>query len=383
MRKIEWEITLNFSLKKPVLALGSELKNTICVANKNKAFISSPLQNLEFEDDYDAFAKSVFELPKFLNVKPEIIAYDFHPDFISTKFAKKYPLFHNIKKIAVQHHIAHIASCAAAENINPKQNFLGIAFDGTGYGTDGTMWGGEFFLGNLLNGFKRVARLKPIELPGSSAAILEPWRTALALTSAANIDLDFSDSVPNKKMKIVKNIIGNTKINSIFASSFGRLFDGISAMLGICLFAEYEAQAAILLEKTAGSTKSEKFYPFPFAKNNNGIYEFDWIPMVREIANDLAKNIPREKIAAAFHDSITKSVFEFCIFLSVETIVAAGGVFLNKRLTSNFKKVFSNTNLILPKNIPTNDAAVSLGQAIIATPIQQSINPLIHSQQCA
>ena len=372
MRNIDWKLNLNFSFKKPVLALGAELKNTICIATKNKAFISAPLLNLENDSDYEKFINSVFSLPEKLGIEPEIIAYDLHPDFISTKTAKNKNFFPNAKRVGVQHHIAHVASCAAAENLDISQSFIGLAFDGTGYGTDGTMWGGEIFHGSIKNGFQRIARLKPIELPGGAAAINEPWRIALSLAHAAGVN--FQPKIQKEKIDLIKNILNNQNLNKIFASSFGRLFDGVAALIGLCDFAEFEAQAAIALEKAAGSAKSEKLYSFPFEKNPNGLFEFNWIPMIKEIVEDLSNNYPKEKIAAAFHDSIAKAVFDFCKNFSEKNIIGAGGVFFNKRLTDNLKNLFNaeNFNFILPTKLPPSDAAISLGQAVIAN------NPTIH-----
>jgi hydrogenase maturation protein HypF len=278
-------------------------------------------------------------------------------------------LWPNAKRIAVQHHEAHIASCAAAENI--YSDFIGLAFDGTGYGTDGTMWGGEIFTACRAKGFERVARLMPIELPGGMAAIREPWRLALSLANAAGIETEKPVSVPKEKWLIVKQMLQNKNLQKIEASSFGRLFDGVAALLDICHHAKNEAEAAILLEKTAGNVFPERYYHLPYIKNTAGLYELNWKPMVRQILNDYRNGVPKKEIAAAFHDSIARGVFELCIQLRAKEkiIVASGGVFFNKRLTSNLKNLFENTGFkfVLPEKLPPSDAGLSLGQAVIAS----------------
>jgi len=368
MRDIAFEIELKQPLKKNVLALGGELKNTICCAKGKTAYISHPLSDLENADDYEKFLLLIKNMPLKLGILPEIVVYDLHPDFISTKTAKKLATWQNAERIGIQHHEAHIASCAAAEKIS--DNFIGLAFDGTGYGTDGTMWGGEFFTGSLTKGFKRVARLMPIQLPGGIAAIREPWRIALSLANAAEIEIEKPYSVSNEKWLIVNQMLQNKNLQKIEASSFGRLFDGISALLDICHFAKSEADAAISLEKIAGTIQSERYYHLTHKKNDDGLFELDWKQMIRQILNDYQNGVPKKEIAAAFHDSIAKSVFELCCKITDgrKTIVASGGVFFNNRLTSNLKKLFNfaGFNFVLPEKLPPSDAGLSLGQAVLA-----------------
>ena len=368
MRDIAFEIKLEFPIKEPVLALGGELKNTVCCVKGKTAFISNPLSDLENADDYENFVDLVKNLPRKLGIIPEIIAYDMHPDFISTKTAKRADIWPDAGRVAVQHHEAHIASCAAAEKIN--SDFIGLAFDGTGYGTDGTMWGGEIFDGSIYNGFNRIARLMPIELPGGMAAIREPWRLALSLSKAAEIDIEKPDSVSKEKWLIVNQILQNKNMRQVKASSFGRLFDGVAALLDICHFAKGEAEAAIALERISDSVQPETTYSLPYEQNKAGLLEINWKPMVRQIIEDYRKGIAKEKISAAFHDSIAKSVFDLCSKIANErkTIVASGGVFFNKRLTFNLKQLFENAGFkfVLPEKLPPSDAGISLGQAVMA-----------------
>ena len=368
MLDIAFEIELDFPFKKNVLALGGELKNTICCVKGKTAFISKPLSNLENADDYEIFVDLVKKLPHKLGIVPEIIAYDLHPDFISTKIAKRSDIWPNAERIGVQHHQAHIASCAAAEKIN--SDFIGLAFDGTGYGTDGTMWGGEIFTGSINDGFIRIARLMPIELPGGMAAIREPWRIALSLSNTAETEIEKPVTVSKEKWRIVNQILNNKNIKQINASSFGRLFDGIAALIDICHFAKEEAEAAIALEKISGSVNSESKYSLPYEQNKSGLLEINWKPMVRQIIEEYRKGESKENISAKFHDSIANTVFKLCCKIAGDknTIVASGGVFFNKRLTLYLKQLFENAGFkfVLPEKLPPSDAGLSLGQAVMA-----------------
>ncbi|MCK5851862.1 carbamoyltransferase HypF [bacterium] len=369
MRDIAFEIELEFPFKKPVLALGGELKNTVCCAKGKKAFISNPLSDLENADDYERFVDLVKNLPHKLGLVPEIVACDMHPDFISTKTSKRSDIWPDAGRVAIQHHEAHIASCAAAEKIN--SDFIGLAFDGTGYGTDGTMWGGEIFTGSIYNGFNRIARLMPIELPGGMAAIREPWRLALSLANAAEIEFERPAAVTKEKWLVVNQILQNKNMKQVEASSFGRLFDGVAALLDICHFAKGEAEAAIALEEISDSVQSETTYSLPYEQNEAGLLEINWKPMVKQIIEDYRKGIDKEKISAAFHDSIAESVFELCNEISDgrKIIVASGGVFFNKRLTFNLKQLFETAGFkfVLPEKLPPSDAGLSLGQAVMAS----------------
>jgi len=369
MRDIAFEIKLDSSLPKPVLALGGELKNTVCCVKGKAAFISKPLSDLENADDYEKFVDLVKNLPHKLGIVPEIVACDLHPDFISTNTAKRSDIWPEARRVAVQHHEAHIASCAAAEKIN--SDFIGLAFDGTGYGTDGTMWGGEIFAGSIYNGFNRIARLMPIELPGGMAAIREPWRLALSLANAAEIEFERPAAVTKEKWLVVNQILQNKNMRQVKASSFGRLFDGVAALINICHFAKGEAEAAIALEKTAGSVQPETIYPLPYEQNETGLLEINWKPMIRQIIENYRKGVAIEKISAAFHDSIAKNIFGLCCEIANgrKTIVASGGVFFNKRLTFNLKQLFENAgfNFVLPEKLPPSDAGISLGQAVMAS----------------
>ena len=354
------EINLAEPLPHSALAFGGELKNTVCCAKGEKAWISDPLDDLENADSFDLFIKLISKWPGELGVTPEFIAHDLHPGFISTKIAKRLDLWPDIPRIGVQHHEAHIASCAASENI--WDECLGIAFDGTGYGTDGTMWGGEIFTGSIKSGFIRKARLLPIELPGGSAAIHEPWRLAIALANTADIKIKKPDMVTDESWLIVRQMLENPGITNVKASSIGRLFDGVAALLGLCTHAAKEAEAAI---------EVSEYYSIPFSKNENGLIELDWRTMICQIVNDIRSGIAKEKIAAMFHDSLAQSVFELSMKIcnNRQIVIGSGGVFFNKRLTLRLKTLFENADVIFltPTQLPPSDAGLSFGQAVLGS----------------
>jgi len=368
MSIVSKKIILTKPVLQPTLAFGGELKNTVCCAFGNKAVISEVLQNLEEKQCYDSFLNLIKELPKIVGVTPEIVVYDLHPEYISTKIAMQKDVWPKAKKVGIQHHHAHVASSLAAEGIF-GENILGLAFDGTGYGTDGTMWGGEFFVGSVEKGFSRVARFRPIKLIGQAVAIKEPWRIALALAKEAGINqFKKSDKVDEQTWQIVEKLLKLPQ--ETISSSVGRLFDGVAALMGLCTYANQEAEAAIILEKAAGTVLSENLYQMPFEKNEDELWEIDWRPMIKEISKDLVSGISKEKIAAAFHDSLAQSVFELCKKIKNEyktsVVVASGGVFWNQRLTKKLNFLFEKNEFIVSKKVPPSDAGLSLGQAVLA-----------------
>ncbi len=360
-------IKLSKPVLRPVLALGGELKNTVCCAYNKTAWISDVLPSLEEKDSFDAYLKLVKNLPRELGIIPEIIVYDLHPEYISTKVAIRKDVWPKAKRVGVQHHEAHIASCAAAENLFDEK-ILGLAFDGTGYGTDGTMWGGEFFVGSVEKGFSRVARLRTIKLAGGTAAIQEPWRIAFALAKDSGINnFPKPEKIDEQTWKIVEKMLELP--GKVVSSSVGRLFDGVAALTGLCFYAQEEAEAAISLEKAAGTVFSEKLYSLPIEKNNDGLWEIDWRPMIKEIFKDLNLKISKEIISAKFHDSLAQTVFELCEKLKIEhdvsIVIGSGGVFWNQRLTKKLKKLFRKDKFIVSKKVPPSDAGLSLGQAVL------------------
>lgn len=360
-------IELARALPRRVLALGSETKNTLCCAAETSAYVSTPRADLGQAEDYDAFIKAVHTWPNELGIAPEVLAYDLHPEYVAHKVAQRPELWPAAQRVGVQHHAAHIAATAVAEGM--WEDCWGVACDGTGYGTDGTLWGGEILRGSVTRGFTRVAHLRVIQLPGGTAAIREPWRIAVALAHAANIDWPRPQQVKEDAWRVVQTLCGSPAIRPVLSSSVGRLFDGVAALLGVCYYAEREAQAAVALEQCAGDVPSGVTYPLPYKHREDGTVEFDWVPLVRCVWEDYRAGVTREVIAARFHDSVARAFAEFCVHTAgPQVVVCGGGVFFNRRFTRILRASVEAAGLrcVVPQRLPPSDAAISLGQAALA-----------------
>lgn len=360
-------IELAQALPRAVLALGSETKNTVCCAAGRRAYVSAPRADLASAADYDEFLQIVHTWPAELGITPDVLAHDLHPEYISTKVAMRGDIWPGVPRVAVQHHAAHIAACAAAEGV--WDECWGMACDGTGYGGDGTLWGGEMLRGSIVNGFTRVARLRPVQLLGGAAAIREPWRLALALAHDAGIAWDKPDAVPDEAWRVVDALCTSSAAPRLYSSSAGRLFDGVSALLGVCRYAEQEAQAAIALEKCAGTAAGEPQYALPWARAADGVVELDWRPLVQQLWADYSAGVPRESLAARFHDTLAAAFVRFCAgHAGPRCIVCSGGVFFNRRFSRIVQSVAEQHGLrcVQPRALPPSDAALSLGQAVLA-----------------
>lgn len=349
------EIKLPFKLKNAVLALGSQTKNTICFAKEGRAYISSIHADLSSPKDLADFQK---EAEYFFRKHPEVIACDLHPEYQSTKFALSLPGTQN--PVFIQHHHAHIAACMA-ENGLQGQKVIGVAFDGTGFGLDNSIWGAEFLICDYKT-FDRKAHLKEIPLVGGERAVLEPWRVLAAW-------FDFNKSF-DKDQALKKMFLAG--INSPLASSMGRFFDATASLILNKKKAGFEAELPIALEKLAEKGKlRDSGYRFSLKKHKDS-YIIDPSGVFRQILKDLRSGISRKDIALNFHYSVASMVAQTCVVLSkrnkIKKTVLSGGVFQN-RLLLKFSsdllyregfKVFSH------KKLSCNDSSVSLGEAVIA-----------------
>ncbi|OYD16628.1 carbamoyltransferase HypF, partial [candidate division WOR-3 bacterium JGI_Cruoil_03_44_89] len=362
-------IELPSNSEQHILACGAELKNTFCLAKDNYAFLSHYIGDLENLEVLLAFEEGIQHFEHIFSIYPTVIAYDLHPEYLSTKYAGEL-LARNPKLLAVgvQHHHAHIASCMADNRIDGK--VIGVAFDGLGYGTDGNLWGGEFLVADYSR-FKRMAHLQYVPMPGGVQAIREPWRMAACYLwriygdDFLKLGIEFTDGMDKKKWRVLKNSMEHD-INSPLTSSIGRLFDAVSALLGICGFSTYEAQAAIELENAASN---EYHSPYVYEVEEN-IIKPDGI--FSGIVGDLKDNIPLDIIASRFHSTVADMVVNMCDRMRQELhlgrVVLSGGVFQNmillgrvvNRLRDGGFKVY------IPHRIPVNDGGISLGQVAIA-----------------
>lgn len=353
-----------------VLACGGELKNTFCLNKGNEFYISHHIGDLENAETLTSFEQGIEHFQKMFGIEYEAVAYDLHPEYLSTKYAVDL----NVKnKIAVQHHQAHIASCMADNDL--EGNVIGVAFDGTGYGEDGNLWGGEFFTGSY-KGFKRAAHLEYVPMPGGEKAIKEPWRMAVSyLYSLPGPKLEmkellgFFPEVDEAGISAVHMMI-DKKINAPLTSSVGRLFDAVSALLGIRSRIRYEGQAAIELEYAAAK---ESFEPYHCEINGNeGIFRICTSSIIKSIIEDRRSGVPIPVISSKFHTTVAVMVEKICSLIRQDTglrrVVLSGGVFQNITLLEQCVRALTNCGfeVYTHSRVPSNDGGISLGQAVMA-----------------
>ena len=375
-----------------VLAAGGELKNTICLTKGNHAFLSQHIGDLENVESFKFFNEAIEHLERILEIRPEVIAYDLHPDYFSTKWALQQaasPL------IGVQHHHAHIASCMAENHLEGK--VIGFALDGTGYGTDGHIWGGEVLIADYL-GFERAAHFEYVPLPGGAAAIREPWRMAVSYLAHhfgrefLALPIPFVRQLDPAKTDLLLQII-DRNLNSPLTSSCGRLFDAIAALVGIRRQINYEAQAAIELEMAIDSAEEIPGYPLELMPDGD-----HWIIGTRRlfeaVINDLQKNdlqkndLPEnalQKTAAAavisrrFHqglvDGFTQIARKIRDRCGMTRVCLSGGSFHNLYLSQHLESrlLASGFEVFTHHEVPAGDGGLSLGQAMIAAAHQTAI----------
>ncbi len=358
-----------------VLAVGAELKNTFCLTRERYAFLSQHIGDLENYETLRFFEKMIAQLAHMFRIQPAVIACDMHPTYLSTRYAHQEATARSIALVPVQHHHAHIAACMAENDLTGEQPVIGVAFDGTGYGEDGAIWGGEFFVADYRLS-RRVAHLAYIPLPGGDAAIRRPYRVALAHLWAAGIPWEndlppVAAAAPTERAILQRQLERN--INVVPTSSIGRLFDAVSALAGVCSEITYEAQAAIELEMLAMESGEEEGYPFDIVHSAaSGMWEVRPTPCIAAVVADVKSGQEATKIAARFHTGLATMVRNVCVRLrtenSVNEVALSGGVFQNmtllritlSRLQAAGFKVYTH------HQTPPNDACISLGQAMIA-----------------
>ncbi len=370
---VHTRIILPYKVKNVVLALGGQSKSAFCFIKGNTAYLSDSGSDLSDLENFKKVEKDIKRFQKKIKIKPRIIACDLHPEYISTKYAYNLVKGEGWRVKAIQHHEAHVASCIADNNIKGK--VIGVAFDGTGFGSDGNIWGGEFFVGDV-KGLKRVAHLKYIPMPGGEASIKEPWRMAfsyLYVIYGKSAIPEILTKLDNKKIDILSQMI-DKKINSPLTSSIGRLFDGVSALIGVCGIAKYEGEAAIRLEKIIKGkgwrVKGE--YKFGYTQEGEMII-INWEPVIRGIVKDLKLDVKKPEISLKFHNSVCDMIKEVCKLLrkkyKTNKICMSGGVFQNKYLSECIKPILEKEefSVYAHKNIPTHDGGIASGQAVLAT----------------
>jgi len=354
----------------PILAVGGELKNTICLTRRNFAFLSQHVGDLENIESFDFFRDAIAYLSRILEIEPDIIAYDLHPDYVSTKWALGQTGSH---LVGVQHHHAHIAACMAENLIDGP--VIGLALDGTGYGTDRHIWGCEALIAGYA-GFDRVAQLAYAPLPGGAAAIREPWRMAVSYLAQTfredflNLGVPFVRGLNRGKVELILRMIGQS-VNSPLTSSCGRLFDAVAALIGIRQTANYEAQAAIELEMAGRQSNDAGAYPFDIRKLE-GRWQIDPSPLFGAIIDDLRRNVCTPIISRRFHNGLVAILARLACLLrqesSLNRICLSGGAFNNLLLFANLIRELESRGfeVFTHSEVPAGDGGLSLGQALVA-----------------
>jgi hydrogenase maturation protein HypF len=355
-----------------ILGCGAEEKNTFCLTRDNFAFVSQHIGDMENLETLEHFASTIDLYQNMFRIKPEIVAHDMHPEYLPTKYARELAAVKKLKLIPVQHHHAHIASCLADNGIGGP--VIGVSFDGTGYGTDGHIWGGEFLVADNKK-FERMGHLEYLPLPGGALAIKRPYRTAIGYLTALGINLDRNlppfKEIDDIELSIIKNQV-EKELNTPLTSSMGRLFDAAASLTGIRGIIEYEAQAAIDLETYASCAPDETgSYPFSTEKQD-GASVIKIHDLLAAIISDLKNDIQQVVMAARFHNTVTRMIVELCQAISRETglkgVALSGGVFQNRRLLRKARAQLESAGFTVYTHhqVPCNDGGISLGQVAIA-----------------
>jgi hydrogenase maturation protein HypF len=383
-------ITLPYTLQ-PLLAAGAELKSAVCLANGNRTVLSQHIGDLQNQATLDSFSHTVTHLSDILAIRPLLVACDLHPDYLSTRFAED----SGIPLTRVQHHHAHLASCMAENGLDGDT--IGIIFDGTGYGPDGTIWGGEFLVGGY-DGCRRAGHFRPLPMPGGDAAVHEPWRMAMAYLhqalgeTAFTLDHPVARILSEQDRDLFARML-RRRINSPLTSSCGRLFDAVAALLNLRHTVSYDGQGAIELEALAedksppapfrpqrvlsqrgeytfSSQRGE--YPYSIVLHGESPFQLDFSSMIIEILADIAAGIRSAVIAARFHATIATAATDACLkisqFSGLKRIILSGGVFQNRLLTEMIYTAIAQKGLdvFTHRLVPPNDGGIALGQAAIA-----------------
>jgi hydrogenase maturation protein HypF len=353
----------------PVLACGAALKNTVCLTKEDRAFISQHIGDLENLATYRAFRDTIAHLQRILAITPQVIACDLHPDYLSTRYATEQS---DLPVIQVQHHHAHIVSAMAENHLDGR--VIGLAFDGTGYGPDGTIWGGEVLLAE--NGrYERVAFLQPLPMPGGAAAIKTPWRMAISYLYQAfgegfrDLDLPFLAAVDPKQADILVAMMQQA-LNAPLTSSMGRLFDGIAALIGLRSTVAFEGQAAMELEMIAAPEPAAP-YDFSWQTSDDGL-RIPTAPIIQGVVTDIRHGRSNAHISRRFHTTLVRLFTDLCSHLrrrtDLDRVVLSGGTFQNAILLEELSRSLMKSGFAVYTHrlVPPNDGGISLGQAVAA-----------------
>jgi hydrogenase maturation protein HypF len=350
-----------------VLALGGELKGTICLTKENRAFVGQHIGDLENIETLEFLEQTVNHLQRILEVRPRLLVHDLHPDYLTTQVAAAQD---ELPTLAVQHHHAHVVSCMAEHGL--KDKVLGLALDGTGYGEDGTVWGGEILVADETS-YQRVAHFEYVPMPGGEKAIKEPWRMAVSYLWATFGDEIFHAELPlpikwgRDQIEVLVHMM-QRGLNSPLTSSCGRLFDGVAALAGLRDRIAYEGQAAIELEQCLEQTTEKYRYEF---KEVGEKLLLSPTAIFRQVYEDAVSGVEPPLISGKFHQTLIEMFSEaslhLCELHGLNRVVCSGGVFQNIFLLENLEERLARSGLEVYTSelIPANDACISLGQAVI------------------
>ncbi|MBI5484266.1 MAG: carbamoyltransferase HypF [Deltaproteobacteria bacterium] len=364
-------VKLPFQLQ-PLLAVGAELKSSVCLARNDQAFLSQHIGDLQNDSSYDSFCQTIHHLSDILEIRPAQAACDLHPDYLSSRYAEE----SGLPLLKVQHHHAHLASCMAENGLSGE--VIGVIFDGTGYGPDGTVWGGEFLVGGY-DGYSRAAHFRNTPLPGGDAAVREPWRMAVSYLYQALGEAAFSTDHPavrqlsDQERRVFVGMLSRG-INSPMTSSCGRLFDAVSALLDLRHEVSYDGQAAIELEALAETVECSgtESYRYRVVLHESGPAELDFSQMIMDILADVDVGIPPAVIAARFHVTLATAATDVCLIISgssgLDRVILSGGAFQNRLLSEMVYNALTKNGLqvFTHRLVPPNDGGIALGQAAIA-----------------
>ena len=341
------------------LACGAEQKASFCLSKGNYVFPSQHIGDLKNIETLENYERQIRHFEKLFDIRPTAIACDLHPDYLSTAYAAERSAEEGIPLIRVQHHHAHMAACMADNALSGE--VIGLVWDGTGYGTDGTTWGGECLVGGY-DGFSRVGSIRPIPLVGGDLVTKEPLRVAWALRRDAGLPTEEENGALYETML-------QSGLNCPLSSGMGRLFDGVSAMIGVKTRCSYEGQGAILLE--AAATDDDGLYPIAW-EEENGLLRFDWRESIRAIADDQSRGIDRGVIAARFMNTLADMGVRQCIRAreqsGLERVVLSGGSFQNMYMMHRLPEALRRAGFTVyhHRRVSTNDEGISLGQLLVA-----------------
>ncbi|MDR3620210.1 MAG: carbamoyltransferase HypF [Paludisphaera borealis] len=367
-------IALPVACPRPVLAVGGQLKVTFALGRGRQAFVSHHMGDLDHYNAFQSFENDVELYQRLFAIRPELLVHDLHPDYVTTRYAQERAAREGTQLLAVQHHHAHVASCMAENGLD--EPVIGVAFDGSGFGDDGAIWGGEFLVGDY-RGVRRAAHLRYIRMAGGDRAVREPWRLALAHLRDAGKEInDIKAHALHADVRVVLRML-ERNINAPFTSSVGRLFDAVASLAGVRDRVSFEGQAAIELEALATAQPEGEAYPLDFEPSGggggmDGPMVIDTRPMIRAVADDVANHVSSGLIARRFHSTMVDLVALTCGRLrdatQIETVVLSGGVFLNALLTHEVCARLGREEFRVYRHrlVPPNDGGLSLGQLAVA-----------------